>query len=54
LVTKFATDGDERKSDLVAFAAGAVVGSERHEVEPLLNVAGKTARRLRRAREFWD
>jgi triphosphatase len=54
LVTKLATDGDERKSDIVAFAAGAIVGSERHEVEPLLNVAGKAARKLRRAREFWD
>ena len=38
---------------MVAFAAGVVVGSERGEIEPLLDAAGKGARKLRRAREFW-
>ena len=53
LVTKLGTDDNERKSDLITFAAGAVVGSERSEVEPLLDVVGKAARKLRRAKEFW-
>jgi inorganic triphosphatase YgiF len=53
LVTKLGTDGDEKRSNLVAFAAGAVIGGERGEVEPLLDAAGKAARKLRRAKEFW-
>lgn len=53
LVTKLATDGGEKKSDLVAFAAGAIAGTERREIEPLLNMAGEAARKLRRAKAFW-
>jgi inorganic triphosphatase YgiF len=53
LVTRFGTDNEEKKSQLVAFAAGAIVGSERNEIGPLLDAAGKAARKLRRAKEFW-
>jgi inorganic triphosphatase YgiF len=54
LVTKLGADSEEKKSRLVSFAAGAVVGSERSEIEPLLDVAQKAARKLRRAEEFWS
>jgi CHAD domain-containing protein len=53
LLTKLRTDGDEERSRLVSFAAGAVVGSERGEIRPLLYVAKKAARNLRRAEKFW-
>jgi triphosphatase len=54
LLTKLGTDGDEKRSRLVYFAAGAVVGSERGEIRPLLNVAKRAARNLRRAEKFWS
>ena len=54
LLTRLGTDGDEERSRLVSFAAGAVVGSERGEIGPLLNVATKAARNLRRAEKFWS
>ena len=53
MVTKLGTDSEETKSRTVAFAAGVVVGSERCEIEPLLDAAGKAARKLRRVKEFW-
>jgi inorganic triphosphatase YgiF len=53
MVTKLGTDSEETKSRVVAFAAGVVVGNERCEIEPLLDAAGKAARKLRRAKEFW-
>jgi triphosphatase len=54
LLTKLGTDGDEERSRLVYFAAGAVVGSERGEIRPLLKVAKRAARNLRRAKKFWN
>jgi triphosphatase len=54
LLTKLGTDGDEVRSRLVYFAAGAVVGSERGEIKPLLKVAKRAARDLRRAEKFWS
>jgi triphosphatase len=54
LLTRLGTDGDEERSRPVYFAAGAVVGSERGEIKPLLEVAGKAARNLRRAEKFWS
>jgi hypothetical protein len=47
-------DGEEKKSRLVSFAAGAVLGSECCEIGPLLDVTKKAARKLRRAEEFWS
>jgi hypothetical protein len=52
-MTNVGMDGEKKKSGLVSFAAGAVVGSERCEIGPLLDVAKKAARKLRRAEEFW-
>jgi inorganic triphosphatase YgiF len=54
LLTRLGTDGDEERSRLVSFAAGAVVGSERGEIRPLLNIAKKAARHLRGAKKFWS
>ncbi len=54
LLTKLRTDGDDERSRLVYFAAGAVVGSERDEIRPLLNVAKRAARNLRGAEKFWS
>jgi triphosphatase len=54
MVTRFRNDIENRKSEPVAFAAGAVVGTERSETEKLLAAAEKAAHRLRRAREFWS
>ena len=54
LVTNVGMDGEKKKSSLVSFAAGAVVGGERCEIGPLLDVAKKAARKLRRAEEFWS
>ena len=54
LLTNLGTDGDEKRSRLVNFAAGAVVGSERGEVRPLLKVAKRAARNLRRTEKFWS
>lgn len=53
MVTRFRNDLENRKSEPVAFAAGAVVGTERSETEKLLAAAEKAARKLRRARQFW-
>ena len=53
LLTKLGTDGDEEKSRLAYFAAGAVVGSERGEIKPLLKGAKRAARNLREAEKFW-
>lgn len=54
LLTRLGTDGDEQRSRLVSFASGAVVGSERGEIRPLLNIAKKAAGDLRRAKKFWS
>lgn len=54
LLTKLGTDGDEGRSRLASFAAGAVVVSERGEIGPLLNVAKNAARNLRQAEKFWS
>ncbi len=53
LVEKLGTDGDERKSRMISFAAGVVVGGERGQIEPLLDTAAKAARQLRRTKEVW-
>ena len=53
MVTRFKNDIENRKSEPVAFAAGAVVGTERSETEKLLAAAEKAARKLRRAKAFW-
>jgi triphosphatase len=54
MVTRLRNDIENRKSEPVAFAAGAVVGTERSETEKLLAVAEKAARKLRRAKKFWS
>lgn len=54
LLTKLGMEGDDKKSLRVSFAAGAVVGSERGEIGPLLDAAEKAARRSLRAEQFWD
>ncbi|MBI5318688.1 CYTH and CHAD domain-containing protein [Bradyrhizobium sp.] len=54
MVTRFRNDIESRKSEPVAFAAGAVVGTERSETEKLLAAAEAAARRLQRAGEFWS
>ena len=54
LVTNVGMNGEEKKSRLVSFAAGAVLGSECCEIGPLLDVTKKAARKLRRAEEFWS
>jgi len=53
MVMKIRTDIADRKSQPVAFAAGAAVGTERSETEQLLADAEKAARKLRRTKEFW-
>lgn len=53
MMTRFRNDIADRKSEPMAFAAGAVVATERSETEKLLAAADRAARRLRRAREFW-
>ena len=53
LLTKLGADRDEAKPRLMAFAAGAVVGTEYREVAALLQIAGKAARKLRRTEDFW-
>ena len=53
LVTRLRSDIENRKSEPVAFAAGAVVGTERGEAEKLITAAEKAARKLRRAKDFW-
>lgn len=53
MVTRLRNDIESRKSEPVAFAAGAVVGTERSETEKLLAAAETAARKLRRAKEFW-
>ena len=54
MATKIRTDASEQKMHPVAFAAGTVVGTERGEIEQLLEAAEKAARKLRRAKAFWD
>lgn len=54
MVTRFRNDIENRKSEPVAFAAGAVVGTERSETEKLLATAEKAARQLQRAKKFWS
>lgn len=54
MVTRFRNDIKNRKSEPVAFAAGAVVGTERSETEKLLAAAEKAARKLRHAKRFWS
>jgi hypothetical protein len=53
LLTEFGTDSAEEGSRRMSFAAGAVMGSERGEIAPLLNAAKRAARNLRRAKYFW-
>jgi triphosphatase len=53
LLTEFGTDSAEEGSRRMSFAAGAVMGSERGEITPLLNAAKRAARNLRRAKYFW-
>jgi CHAD domain-containing protein len=53
MVMKIRTDIADKKSQPVAFAAGAVVGTERSETEQLLAAAEKAARKLRGTRKFW-
>jgi triphosphatase len=53
-VSRLRNDIESRKSEPVAFAAGAVVGTERSETEKLLLAAEKAANKLRRARKFWN
>jgi triphosphatase len=53
LLTEFGTDSAEEGSRRMSFAAGAVMGSERGEITPLLNTAKRAARNLRRAKCFW-
>ena len=53
MVTRFRNDIENRKSEPVAFAAGAVVGTERSETEKLLAAAEKAARKMRKAKAFW-
>jgi hypothetical protein len=45
---------EKKKSRLVSFAAGVVVGSERGEIGPLLDAAKTAARNVRRAEKFWS
>ena len=54
MMTRLRTAIAERKSQPVAFAAGAVVGTERSETEKLLAAAEKAAHKLRRSGEFWN
>src|SRR5262245_54063426 len=54
MVSRFRSDIENRKSEPVAFAAGAVVGTERSETEKLLAAAEKAAQKLRRAKDFWN
>jgi triphosphatase len=54
MATKIRTDANEKKLQPVAFAAGTVVGTERGEIEQLLDAAEKAAHKLRRAKEFWN
>jgi CHAD domain-containing protein len=53
MVTRFRNDIENQKSEPVAFAAGAVVGTERSETEKLLVAAEKAAQKLRKAKVFW-
>ena len=53
MVARLRTDIGDKKSHPVAFAAGAVFGTERSETEQLLAAAEKAARQLRRAKQFW-
>jgi CHAD domain-containing protein len=53
MVTKLRADTADKKSHPVAFAAGAVFGTERGETEQLLAAAEKAACKLRRAKQFW-
>lgn len=54
MVTRFRNDIENRRSEPVAFAAGAVVGTERSETEKLLAAAAKAAHKLRKAKAFWS
>ena len=54
MATKIRSDANEKKMQPVAFAAGTVVGTERGEIEQLLDAAEKAADKLRRAKQFWD
>jgi triphosphatase len=54
MVTRLRNDLENRKSEPLAFAAGAVVGTERSETEKLLAAAERAARKLRRAKKFWS
>jgi CHAD domain-containing protein len=53
LAANIAAGKEARASNLVAYAAGVVAGSEQNEVEPLLIKATKAAHQLRQAKKFW-
>lgn len=53
MVTRFRNEIENRKAEPVAFAAGAVVGTERGETEKLLAGAEKAAHKLCKAKAFW-
>ena len=53
MVTRIRSDIADQKTHPVAFAAGAVFGTERSESEQLLAAAEQAARKLRRASKFW-
>ncbi len=54
MMTSFRNEIENRKAEPVAFAAGAVVGTERGETDKLLAAAEKAAHKLRKAKPFWD
>lgn len=53
MATRIRADANEKKMQPVAFAAGTVVGTERGEIEQLLDAAEKAAHKLRQAKPFW-
>jgi inorganic triphosphatase YgiF len=54
LASKLAAASSGPKPELVSFAAGMIAGSERSEIQPILAEVTRTARKLRRARNFWS
>jgi triphosphatase len=54
LATKLAAGSGGPKPELVSFAAGMIAGCERSEIQPILADVTKTARKLRRAKSFWN
>jgi inorganic triphosphatase YgiF len=54
LAIKLAAGSGGPKPELVSFAAGMIAGCERSEIQPILADVTKTARKLRRAKSFWN